>query len=194
MPRIGLDTRIVVVQHERETYKPTSTAGLLLRMFPNSAHVVFGALDGRYASEHLTRSDYEYAVLFPRPDATPIEHITSASSTGQPTALVVLDGTWSQCSRMSRRAERVRGMPFVKLPPGTPSPWSIRRSNDPTRLCTFEAALRALAILEGTGPELVSAERMFQEVSARALFMRSKLKSPDIPTEWSTHLETDAIR
>ncbi len=194
MPRIQLDTRIVVVQHERETYKPTSTAGLLLRMFPNSAHVVFGSLDVHYATEHLTRTDYGYSVLFPHPDATPIEKITSESATGRPTALVVLDGTWSQCSRMSRRAESVRDMSFVKLPPGAPSPWSIRRSNDPTRFCTFEAALRALAILEGIGPDLVAAERMFQEVSARALFMRSKLKSRDVPTEWSTHLATAAIR
>ncbi len=194
MPIIDLDTRIVVVQHQRETVKPTSTAGLLRGMFSNSVHVVFGALDGAYTTASLTETGRRYAVLFPRPDATALESMAARSVGERPDTLVVLDGTWAQCSRMSRRAEHVRDLPFVKLPAGTPSQWSVRKSPDPSRLCTFDATLRALAILEGLSPELIAAERLFHEVAARALFMRSRLRRPEVPKEWTPHLATRPIR
>lgn len=187
MPRVELDTRVLVVQHAVERFKPTSTARLLLSMFPNSALVVYGAADERFAVEELSAGTRESVVLFPGEDALPLQPRQQADG-ARAQQLVVLDGTWSQCARMARRVPIVRTLPQITLPEGPPSPWTVRRSADPTRLCTFEATLRAIAIREGVTQELVAAERCFQRVTARALYMRSRLAVPETPSEWGLYL------
>jgi DTW domain-containing protein YfiP len=92
---------------------------------------------------------------------------------------VLLDGTWHQCSRMARRVPVVQDMRCVALPEGPPSIW-VRTQHDPRGLSPFEAALRVLALHEP--PDLVASMlAAFELVTARLLFMKGKLRSPEVP-------------
>ncbi len=187
LPTVTLKTRIVVVQHAIERFKPTSTAPLLLNMFPNSALLIYGARDVRFDVEEIERDVAGSCLLFPSTNAPPL--LSPAEATDPPPSrLVVLDGTWSQCSRMARRVPVVSALPQRKLPAGGLSHWTVRRTQNPTRLCTFEAVLRAISILEGPSSGLSAAEHSFQRVTARALYMRSRLPAPEVPDDWQLHL------
>ena len=70
----------------------------------------------------------------------------------------------------------------VALPPGPPSIW-VRTQHDPRGVSTFEAALRVLELREP--PEVADAlRRAFEVVTARLLFMKGRLRSPDVPERW----------
>jgi DTW domain-containing protein YfiP len=182
LPSIRARTRLIIVQNNHERTKPTNTARLL-------AHVVEGSQLIRYAvrGESFDPSPLHDAqrpqLLFPREDAAALE----ATAVDRPSTLVVLDGTWAQCSRMSRRIDALPGMPAVRLPPGPPTRWAgVRTIDDPSRVSTFEAGARALGVLEGPdGPGIRDAMlEFFAIVAARMLFMKGKLRTPDVPSQW----------
>ena len=69
----------------------------------------------------------------------------------KPLQLIVPDGNWRQAGRMFRRMVVNHQVPGVRLPSAGPSGYPLRRrSKHPESRSTFEAVIRALAILEGT--------------------------------------------
>lgn len=108
---------------------------------------------------------------------------TSVTDTS-PFALIVLDGTWAQCARMSRKTPALRRMPTFSVPPGPPSHWGVREEIDEARLSTLEAIIRAIALLEGPSPARVM-QHYFDRVAARMLHMKAKQRTIDVPTAWT---------
>ncbi len=185
LPSIAMATPMVLVQHVGERFKPTNTGRLLTRMVPTLRVVHFPLRDQPFDETPFVDTVH-WRVLFPRDDARVLQGgVPNAGlEPGEkPPGFVVLDGTWHQCSRMSRRVPRVRDMDCVSLPPGPASIWSVRRQHSVQGLCTFEAALRLLELFEP--PERTEPlRRGFEIVTARMLFMKNKLPSPEIPTVW----------
>jgi DTW domain-containing protein YfiP len=150
----------------------------------------FGQRDPPFDEAALHRSGVEFFVLFPRDDAhvladdRPLADQLEVSAENRP-GLVVLDGTWHQCSRMSRRVPGVDRLPCVALPAGPPGIWSVRRQHDPRGLSTFEATMRLLALAEPSDA-LAPLNAAFERVTARMLFMKGKLASPEVPHDWSS--------
>ncbi len=125
----------------------------------------------------LRQPDTDYLLLFPSDDAAELSAEMAASRPGRRVAFVLLDGTWHQASRMSHRIAALRGMRRVKLPPGSPSSWTIRNPLRPEQLCTLEAAIRVVDVL-GLRYE---ADRMMdglEWIEARMLFMKGRLPRP----------------
>lgn len=180
-PRLELGFDLVVVQHVRERGKPTNTGRLLAKMIPGVRIVHFPLIDRTFDEEPLSRPDTDYRVLFPRDDAEVLQGVPAPA--GRRRGFVLLDGTWHQCSRMTRRVPRVRDMECVALPPGPPSIWGVRTQHDQRGMSTFEAGLRIVEIVEGeaTASPL---RRAFEIVTARMLFMKGKLPTPDVPPDW----------
>lgn len=165
LPVLELSTRFVVVQHNRERHKPTSTgraAAAILR-----APVLFyGAQNEVMETAPLEAAELDYAVLFPAEDAVVADPDALRPAPGRQRCVVILDGTWHQCSRMVRRAPRVAAFPKVSLPPGAPSRWGVRHAPRPEALCTLEAATRLVEILHG--PAVAApVERFFLELTRR---------------------------
>lgn len=185
-PKVKIETPIVIVQHLRERSKPTNTARLLTAMVPSARMVHFPFIDRSFDETPFDRP-VAFSTLFPRDDATLVEP-GLANAAGQRRGFAVLDGTWHQCSRMSRRVPRVRDFPCVMLPPDLPpSIWKVRTQHLDRGMSTFEAIVHLLAITEG--PESVTPlQRTFEIVTARALFMKGILKSPDVPRDWTEAL------
>ena len=83
---------------------------------------------------------------------------------------------------MARRVPVVQDLPCVVLPPGPPSIW-VRAQHDERGLSTFEAALRLLELVEGIDV-IRPLREAFEIVTARLLFMKGRLRTPDVPREW----------
>ena len=187
MPTVELKTPLCIVQHVREKWKPTNTARLLAKMVPNAALLPYGMREPAFDPGPLLDPDVEYYNLFLRDDAIPVTELPPPPP-GKRRGFVVLDGTWHQCSRMARRVPVVQDAPCVMLPPGgRPSIWRVRTQHDPRGVSTFEATVRLLELVEG--PEAVRPLRdAFEIITARLLWLKGKLRSPDVPEDWDAAL------
>ncbi|MBM4154528.1 MAG: DTW domain-containing protein [Lentisphaerae bacterium] len=125
----------------------------------------------------LRRDDTDYLLLFPSDDAADLTPEMAAPRPGRRVALVLLDGTWHQASRMSHRIAALRGMRRVKLPPGAPSSWTIRNPLRPEQLCTLEAAIRVVDVL-GRRDEAGRMMDGLELIEARMLYMKGRLPRP----------------
>jgi len=147
IPRITLETRLVVVMHCRELKKTTATSPLALEALPNSELHLHGIPERPLDLSSLHDQGRRVCVLFPSDDAKPL----SASTRGEdprPITLVVPDGNWRQASRVPKRVKGLENAERVTLPPGPPTAWGIRRETKESGLATYEAIARALGHIE----------------------------------------------
>lgn len=172
---------IVIVQHVQERRKPTNTARLFFRMVEGCTLLPWGRRTEDFDPGPLADEAIDWQLLFPRAGAIPLDRISRPE--GRRRGFVMLDGTWHQCARMSRRIPVVRDLPCVALPEGAPSRWPIRAQHNPAGLCTAEAGIR---LLEGLGEEEAAKriQRALDAITARLLYMRGVLPSPDPPENW----------
>ncbi len=162
----------VVVQHNRERHKPTST-GRVTAAVLGAPVLNYGAQDEAMVTTPLDRPDTDYFVLYPLPDAAEVTPDHAVAAPGRRRCFVILDGTWHQCSRMARRAPRVAEFPSLVLPPGPPSRWGVRKPPNPAAVCTFEAATRLVAALYGL-PAAAPLAEFFAELSRRMCDLRGR--------------------
>jgi DTW domain-containing protein YfiP len=186
MPTVQLQTPLCVVQQIRERSKPTNTARLFTKMVPTVPILPFGQREPPFDPGPLEDPDVEYYNLFLRDDAVPVDELPPPAP-GKRRGFVVLDGTWHQCSRMARRVPVVRELPCVMLPPGKPSIWRVRTQHDPRGVSTFEAMVRLVEIVEGAEAVRPLIEA-FELITARLLYLKGKLKSPEVPEDWDAAL------
>jgi DTW domain-containing protein YfiP len=198
---LDLATALLIVQSNKERNKPTNTARMLPQMLRNAELVHHAERGIEFDETALTRPERDYLLMFPRtedpegpapkPAPTLDAKLLAVRRAARPQAtltIVLLDGTWGQCSRMSRRVPALAAMQAVALPEGLPSHWGVRRASDPSRLSTFEAAIRVIELCEGPEPAR-SMQIHFDRVAAAMLFMKGKLRSPDVPAEWIAERE-----
>ncbi|HLT39201.1 MAG TPA: tRNA-uridine aminocarboxypropyltransferase [Enhygromyxa sp.] len=195
-PQIDLRTQLLIVQNNKERHKPTNTGRLLPQILVNCELIHVGERGVEFDPAPLCRVDHDYLLIFPRirdpegenPEPAPVLDVDTFSRrrAERPEAtqtVVLLDGTWAQCSRMSRRFDVLAQMQAFALPEGPPSHWGVRTPSEPSRISTFEAAVRVVELAEGREP----AGRMqayFDRIAAATLFMKGKLRSPEVPREW----------
>lgn len=200
-PWLDLETALLIIRSNKERNKPTNTARMLPQMLRNAELVHHGERGVEFDASVLTRPERDYLLIFPRvddpegptPKPAPIldAELLAARRAARPDAMltiVLLDGTWAQCSRMSRRVSELASMQAVALPEGLPSHWGVRMASDPSRLSSFEAAIRVIELCEGPRAAL-SMQTYFDRVAAAMLFMKSKLRSPEVPDEWVAERE-----
>lgn len=200
-PRLNLATALLVVQNNKESNKPTNTARMLPQVLVNCELIRFGVRELEFDASALTRPERDYLLIFPRvldpeghaPVPAPVldRSLLAARKAARPSAIqtvVLLDGTWAQCSRMSRRVPELAAMQAFALPEGPPSHWGVRVPSEPSRISSFEAGVRVIELAEGPGPAC-ELQAYFDRVAAAMLFMKAKLRSPAIPEHWIAERE-----
>lgn len=180
--------QIAVVQHIGERFKPTNTGRLLVRMIEGAKLSYFGMREPPFDTSPFTDPEVAWHMVFPR-EGTPVMDAEQRAAMRREAGarrlgFVLLDGTWHQCSRMSRRVPAVKDFPCVALPEGPPSRWGVRTQHDTRGLSTFEAGTRLIAMLEGRHAA-EPLQRIFHTIAARLLFMKGKLRQPEVPAPWS---------
>ena len=172
IPTLTLSTSFVFVQHTHEIHKPTNTGRIAHHMLRSSTLISYGPRHQDIDTSSLDEEHMEYYLLYPRADAAllspPIE------PENRSICIVVLDGTWHQCSRMARRVPRVRELPCVALPQGSPSQWGVRTPPNPAALCTFEAVIRVIEIFHGS-QTAQPMQAVFNLLCTRMMAMRGKM-------------------
>jgi len=179
LPTLRFRTPIAIVQHVRERYKPTNTGKLFARIVGGTVVLPVGMREPAFNPSPLD-SSIEWRLLFPR-EGAPI--FDPRLSEGRRLGFVLLDGSWHQCSHMSRRLPVVSQFPCVSLPPGRPSFWTVRAQHDDEGRSTFDAAAQVLEMMEGADA-VAPLRRAFAEITARMLHLKGRLRSPRIPAAW----------
>ncbi|MCB9594503.1 MAG: DTW domain-containing protein [Sandaracinaceae bacterium] len=132
-------TGLTIVQHRGEWRHPFGSVRIArLGLERLSVHLADRPLD-----ELEVPGDA--AVLFPDDDAPDLAELPASA---RPAHLVAIDGTWSQASSLRRTHPVLSRLRAVRLPPGPPSRYRIRREPSAESLSTIEAVVRALKILE----------------------------------------------
>ncbi len=147
----------MIVRHHLEMHRTSNTGRLAHFALPNSEIVEHGGMTG---SAKLPVLDGAW-LLFPEGPVTPVP------VEPPPTAIVVLDATWSQARRMFRKVEALRGLPILRLADAPMPAARLRESPAPGKVSTIEAIARALRVLEGDA-SATPLERLFERAVARA--------------------------
>ena len=148
-------TRLLILRHQSERRRPSSTARLAALLLPAVRIVDYG--DGPLPDLDLADS----WLLFPDGPAL------SVAPSPPPAQLVILDGTWTQARRMRNRVSALATLPRFSLPPADRPLPRLRRQSLPEGMSTLDAIGRALALLEGDAV-LAPIEAVLQRVVDRA--------------------------
>jgi DTW domain-containing protein YfiP len=148
--RVPTRTRVVILQHPRESNVPINTARIAERALPNSERHV-GVEFGECAPvrEALAKPEAPAILLYPGPGARDLEREPPSG----PVTLTVIDGTWWQAHKLFRKNPFLAALPRYALDPGAPSRYRIRREPAAHCVSTIEAIVAALRVLERGGHE-----------------------------------------
>lgn len=135
-------TRVVFLQHPRESKVPVSTCRMAHLSLRNSEmHVAWSPDEVPGLAEQLSGPDTY--ILFPSADATEVSAVMRPPST-----LVVVDGTWVNARKFVQRSPLLRGLPGLICRPDFTSRYRIRREPADHCLSTIEATAHALEQIE----------------------------------------------
>jgi DTW domain-containing protein YfiP len=133
-------TQAVIIQHPREVRHALGTERLArLGLEQCQVHV---AWDLRVTPSMIPAGA---ALLYPSPKARDVSELDAST---RPTALVAIDGTWSQAKVLYRDNPWLAELPHVKLAQPPPSNYRIRREPKDNYVSTLEALVHALKVLE----------------------------------------------
>ncbi|MDB5335743.1 MAG: domain containing protein [Planctomycetaceae bacterium] len=183
IPRIELQTRLIVLMHSSEEVLTSNSARLAVKALTNSELRIHGRKSERMSTAGLAGA-VRPLLLYPSANAVELTPEFVARLAG-PATLIVPDSSWRQAQRFVRREPALLGIPHVKLPEGAPSEYRLRHQPNDTSLCTLEAIARALGLLESSEAQ-ASLETVLNVMVERVLWSRGKLPanqctSGDIP-------------
>lgn len=147
IPRISLQTRVIILMHTSEEVLPSNTARLAARSLTNSEIRLFGRKEDRLHHDGLVEPDRQSLLLFPSGFAADLTPEFVAGLKG-PVNLIVPDGKWRQIQKFTRHEPALAGIRHVKIPAGPISQYRLRTQPNDNSLCTLEAIARALGALE----------------------------------------------
>ena len=148
VPRLQLNTRVVVIMHCREWKRPTASAPLFTLAAANAEIRLRGRKDIPFDDKGIVVPERRTWLLYPGESATVLSP-DLVQEDPRPVTLVVPDGSWRQASKVGQREPSLAGVSQIVLPDMGPSSYRLRNEPKEGGLSTFEAIARALRILEG---------------------------------------------
>lgn len=146
--RVTTQTRVVILQHPRESDVAINTAKLVeLQLERAERHVAVKLSEAPALQARLHDPAAPAILLYPGPDAV---DLAQAPPSG-PVTLVVLDGTWWQAKKLFQQNPELARLPRYSLTPSAPSRYRIRREPALHCISTIEAIGEALTLLEPAG-------------------------------------------
>jgi DTW domain-containing protein len=140
LPVVQTKTRVVIVRHERESWKSTGTARAAGLAMPNLEFVDFD--DDPAGVNHKLPTLDDAVLLFPSETPAPWPQ-------SPPKTLVVLDGTWRQTRRMFTKLPKLHLLPRVQLETPAAPVLRLRDTSFEEGRSTLEAVAEALGLFEG---------------------------------------------
>src|SRR5882724_6897632 len=139
-------TRVVILQHPRESDVPINTARIAeLSLSSSTLHVGLDFSADRALQVALGNPEAPPVLLYPGEGAKDLAREPPSG----PVTLVVIDGTWWQASKLFKLNPFLRELPCYALAPAAESRYRIRKEPEAHCLSTIEALEAALSVLEG---------------------------------------------
>lgn len=142
LPAVRTRTEVLVVRHERESWKSTGTARIAALAMPDARLMTFGENSEPARSELSAEVGPGTFLLFPSDQAAPWDGSVVKK-------LVLLDGTWRQSRRMYTKLPSLHAVPKLALPEKALKVLRLRDSKFEAGRSTLEAIAEAIALLEG---------------------------------------------
>jgi DTW domain-containing protein YfiP len=188
--RVSTQTRVVILQHPRESDVAINTARLVeLQLDRAERHVAIKLDEVPALRARLNDPAAPPILLYPGPDA---RDLGEALPRG-PVTLVVLDGTWWQAKKLFQQNPELALLPRYSLTPSAPSRYRIRREPALHCISTIEAIGEALSLLEPPGFDreawlspfeaMVNQQLTYAQVrgARRHLAYRERARKPRLP-------------
>lgn len=146
--RLKARTRVMILQHPRESDVPINTARLAeLQLEGSERHVAIRLDEVPKLREKLRDPAAPAILLYPGEGSRDLaEHAPDG-----PVTLLVLDGTWWQAKKLFQQNPELAELPRYSLSPQSPSRYRIRREPALHCISTIEAIAEALSVLEPGG-------------------------------------------
>ena len=180
IPRIALETQVIILMHTSEEVLTTNTARLAAKVLTNSQVRIHGRRDERMSTDGLIESGRTSLLLYPSPIAVELtpEFVSQIET---PINLIVPDANWRQTTKFVRHEPSLAGIPPVKLLQGPPSEYRVRTQRHVQHLCTLEAIARAIGVLESTAAQ-ASMETLLRVLVERTLWSRGQIAASQCHT------------
>jgi len=143
IPKLGSQTRVLILQHPSEVNHALNTARLAALGLENAELRVGEVFED--LAQYLNPPGYQARLLFPGEGAATL---TAAPADEQPVLLVVPDGTWRKARKLVHLNPLLAQLPRVFLENAPPSRYRLRKAPGPDALSTLEAIVHALHTLE----------------------------------------------
>jgi DTW domain-containing protein YfiP len=178
-------TRLTLVTHVFEYYKPSNTGHLAVACLPQAQQILRGG-KADPPMPPLWEPPSIPLLLFPTPDAILLtDWIAARGPEVPPVTLIVPDGTWGQCKRARKRIPTLDQVQPITLPFAGPSEYRLRHAANPHQLSTLEAIAAAYALLDG--PAVAERLRfLFRVAVERALFSNGRISREQLTTPLPT--------
>ena len=180
IPRLELQTRVILLMHTAEEVLTSNTARLTTKALTNSEIRIRGRLNQPMSTDGFIVEGRPSFLLYPSAHAAELNPEFVANLSG-PAKLIVPDGSWVRTRKFVRRDPAFVGIPHVKLPPGPPSEYRLRAQAGPHSLCTLEAVARAIGALESTDAQR-ALEAVLRVMVERTLWSRGAMLADDCTT------------
>lgn len=166
--------RLGILQHPDENKMPINTARLLSLCMPNSSFLVQGCFDicqdPIFKSATADTPRHKIAVLYPHPNAKPIEELQGKIDT-----LLLLDGTWREAQKIwHHNQSQFIDYQLTAFTPSEPSRYRIRKEPSDLHVSSLEAAVIALRALSGDSKLGQEALDLFEIMVEKQLSFRGK--------------------
>ena len=178
--RIETKTRVIILMHTSEEVLTSNTAKLSAKALSNSELRIYGRQYERMSTEGLSQLGLTSLLLFPSPHAKLLtkEFVEDLS---EPATLIVPDASWRTTTKFVRHEPSLAGIQHVKLEPGAPSEYLLRKQSSEQNLCTLEAIARALGILDSIDVQR-KLEKLLRVLVERTLWSRGLIKASQCVT------------
>lgn len=180
IPRIELQTRVIILMHTCEEVLTSNTARLAAKALTNSEIRIRGRRDERMSFDGLRQEGRHSLLLYPSPRSVELSPELVSTLTG-PVNLIVPDANWRQTTKFVRRERGLDGIPHVRLPAGPPSEYRLRTQRNEQHLCTLEAIARAIGLLESRDGQ-TKLETLLRVMVERTLWSRGMLAAKHCTT------------
>lgn len=173
IPTLQLKTKLHFIVHYREAHKISNTARLFKMANQESGWFVYGLKDKPMQLNDILDESKKALVLFPKEGAQDLRCYL-ADLSPENIQLIIPDGNWGQAARMANRLSEDPRISFASLPATHVSSYRLRHNPNPGRICTFEAALNALKLIE-PATDLAPIQVLFEKLVERLLWQRGKI-------------------
>lgn len=151
-PVLASQVDFALLVHRKELFKPTNTGRLIADVFPHTPVFLWSRLNAPAGLDELLKDPArECYIVFPANESEAVgrkivRSLPATASGPKKITLILLDGSWKQCSRMIALSRWLDGVPCLKLPDAFVKSYLMRDSGRDDRFSTAEAAISCLLL------------------------------------------------